>query len=104
MTYEDLYIKYQKCGYNIKKLLSFFTKTQCLFYPKPYDANSTTRPFYMDSSGNVVLYEDFVKKNKSQRLGYNSINLGQCLIENKYVWPVYFIDNIELYDITDGEK
>lgn len=102
MTYEDLYIKYHKCGYNIKRLLSFFTNTQCLFYPKPYDANSTGRSFYMDSTGKVVLYEEFVKKNKSQRLGYSLIKLGYSLIEDRHVWPLYFIDNIELYDITDG--
>ena len=97
MPYKDLYNKYIKCGHDVKRLLSFFTKTQCLFYPKPYDANSTDRPFYMDSTGNVVLYDEFVKKYKSQ-------HLGRCLIDNNYkIWPDYFIDNIELYDITNSE-
>lgn len=95
LTYEDLYIKYVKCRSNVRRLLSFYTKTQCLFYSKPYDANSTGRPFYMDSTGIVLLYDEFIKKNKSQ-------NLGLHLIENNYkIWPEYFIDNIELYDITN---
>ena len=95
MTYTDLHTKYFKCqSMSPKRLLSFFTETQCLFYPKPYDANSTYRPFYMDSTGKAVLYDAFVKKNQSK-------SLGRDLFADQNVWPWYFIDNIELYDITN---
>ena len=94
--YGKSYLQYHKSQYKVKQTLEYFTENKFLFCPKPFNANVKEIPFYMDSIGSVKLYDSYIEKNKQQ-------HLGKCLVFDKNIWPEYFIDNIELVDITYGE-
>ena len=97
--------KYNKARYHLDKALLFFETNTTIFYPKHKSNNVDDKPFYMDENGRVKLYDSFKKKCESPKtiLGNKSVLYGKELGKSEIIWPMYYIDKIELYDISRGE-
>ena len=96
--------KYNKARYHLNKTLQFFEINNNIFYPKSKSKYVGNKPFYIDENEKVQLYDSFKMKCETQKkllFGNIDILYGKELGKSEFIWPIYYIDNIELYDITN---